>query len=415
MTKGSLPIIAVGLAAGRGERVRPLTLKGTNYLRSKAAIRFMGRRIIHWQLDWLAQEGVSRALIVAKGMENRYQVKSNVGYQYHGVSVYYSPPILDALDTGSADATLRNAAYFQLRDPLLVFPVDSIFDIDVTALYRFYQAQEADVVVVSVKLPAERILGRYGVIVTDDQGRVLSFREKPSVEQLMALAGEDNWAATRPVPMAMNTGVYLIRPELIHQLNEDPHLQVLRKTRLDFGRDFLPWLVKEQYRVFTFTAKDVGDLGNIPDFLETMNRVLHGQIHVEWPEVTIAEPFVAKARPRVHPTAVVQDSRLGANVQIGPYARVVNSTLGDDVIVEPHGEIVQSHLDEGCHIESYARIDRALLGVLVHVHSSQDQPTTITECSGLGDEVVVEPGLRLQNAIVDPRTHVYADQIVEFP
>ncbi len=409
-----LPIVAMGLAAGRGERVRPLTLKGTNYLRSKAVIRFMGRRIIHWQLNWLGEQGVQNVLIVAKGMENRYQVKSNVGYQYHDIAVYYSPPILDALDTGSGDATLRNASYFALEQPILVFPVDSLFDLDLKNMYQMFEDTRADAVVVTAETAASHILGRYGVILTDDSCRIRAFKEKPSVEQLMTLANASSWEDTQPLPFWMNAGVYLLRPEVVKELNESPALQVMRRERLDFGKDLLPWMVKEQFKVHAYPANDVGDLGNIPDFLETMQRVLTGKMAFDWPRRPVGEPFVNRAKPRIHPTATVEQSYLGVNVQIGPYAKVRNSTLADDVTVEPYAEISESHIDEGCYIESYAHIEQALLGVMVKVLSSGDRPTVIVQYSGLGDEVTVESGVRLEGAIIDPRTHIYGDKVVEF-
>ena len=410
----TLPVVAMGLAAGRGERVRPLTLKGTNYLRSKAVIRFMGRRIIHWQLNWLQDQGVRNALIVAKGMENRYQIKSNVGYQYRDIAVYYSPPILDPLDTGSGDATLRNAAYFGIKDPVLVFPVDTLFNLDLKGLYRVYQETQADVVVVTAKQYAEHVMGRYGVVITSDDHRIRSFKEKPSVEDLLGLTRAQSWESAKQVPFLMNAGVYLIRPEILQELNDSERLQVMRRDRLDFGHDLLPWLIKEQYKVYAYPAGDVGDLGNIPDFLATMRRVLHGEMDLDWPTRPIGSPFTKRAAPRIHPTATVESSYLGINVQIGPYAQVRDSTLADDVIIEPYAEVYHSHLDEGCHIESYAKISESLFGIMVRVHSNADQPTRITRYTGLGDEVTVEAGTRLESAIIDPRSHVYSDKVVEF-
>ncbi len=409
-----LPIVSLGLAAGRGERVRPLTLKGTNYLRSKAVIRFMGRRIIHWQLNWLQEQGVRYALIVAKGMENRYQIKSNVGYQYQDIAVFYSPPILDPLDTGSGDATIRNAAYFGIKDPVLVFPVDTLFNLDLRKLYDVYQETQADVVVVTASRCAEHIMGRYGVVLTDADNRIRSFQEKPTVEELLGLTMAKSWDSAKQIPFSMNAGIYLIRPEILQELNDSERLQVMRRDRLDFGHDLLPWMVKEQYKVYAYPASDVGDLGNIPDFLATMTRVLHGDMDLDWPQRPIGTPFTHRAAPRIHPTATVESSYLGINVQIGPYAQVRDSTLADDVIIEPYAEVHHSHLDEGCHIESYAKISDSLLGVMVRVHSSKDHPTFVRAYTGLGDEVTLEAGTTLESAIIDPRSHVYSDKVVTF-
>lgn len=73
-------VVGVGLAGGQGVRARPLTLKAPGYLRSKAAMAFMGKRLIRWVLEILRAEGIKEYYLVAHGKENRYQVKMLIGY-----------------------------------------------------------------------------------------------------------------------------------------------------------------------------------------------------------------------------------------------------------------------------------------------------------------------------------------------
>ena len=51
-------LIGIGLAGGQGVRARPLTLKAPGYLRSKAAMSFLGRRLIRWAIQILSSEGI---------------------------------------------------------------------------------------------------------------------------------------------------------------------------------------------------------------------------------------------------------------------------------------------------------------------------------------------------------------------
>ncbi len=126
-------VIGIGLAAGKGIRFRPLTLKARGYLRSKAAVRFLGSRVLDWIIQILHQEGLGDYLIVTKG--KRYQTKSIMGYgEAHGVRVRYSPVRLDNNNTGSADATLANLDFFDVQQTAFVFPTDSILDIDMAAM-----------------------------------------------------------------------------------------------------------------------------------------------------------------------------------------------------------------------------------------------------------------------------------------
>src|SRR5205823_4354364 len=126
---GITDVVGIGLAGGQGVRARPLTLKAPGYLRSKAAMAFLGRRLMRWVMQILTAEGVKDFYVIAHGKENRYQIKVMIGYgEEFGVDVKYSPVKYDALSTGSADSTLRMLEAWDLTGTALVFPTDSLID-----------------------------------------------------------------------------------------------------------------------------------------------------------------------------------------------------------------------------------------------------------------------------------------------
>src|SRR5919202_574638 len=94
-------VVGIGLAGGRGVRARPLTLKAPGYLRSKAAMSFLGQRLIRWVIRILTAEGLKQYYVIAHGKENRYQIKVLVGYgEEFGVDIQYSPVKFDTLSKG---------------------------------------------------------------------------------------------------------------------------------------------------------------------------------------------------------------------------------------------------------------------------------------------------------------------------
>src|SRR5438094_3799166 len=130
-------VVGIGLAGGQGVRARPLTLKAPGYLRSKAAMSFLGRRLIRWVIQILSSEGIKEYYIIAHGKENRYQIKVMIGYgEGFGVDVKYSPVKYDALSKGSADSTLRMLEHWELAGAALVFPTDSIIDFELGPVFR---------------------------------------------------------------------------------------------------------------------------------------------------------------------------------------------------------------------------------------------------------------------------------------
>ncbi len=144
-------VVGIGLAGGQGVRARPLTLKAPGYLRSKAAMSFLGRRLIHWVIQVLASEGIKEYYIVAHGKENRYQIKVMIGYgESIGVGVQYSPVKYDALSSGSADSTLRMLEHWELTGPALVFPTDSIIDFELEPMFRTHLEKQPVVTVAAM-------------------------------------------------------------------------------------------------------------------------------------------------------------------------------------------------------------------------------------------------------------------------
>src|SRR5437588_1237767 len=145
---GAADVVGIGLAGGSGVRARPLTLKAPGYLRSKAAMSFLGRRLIRWVIEILRAEGMKEFHVIAHGKENRYQIKVMIGYgEEFGVDVMYSPVKYDSLSMGSADSTLRMLEYWDISGPALVFPTDSIIDFDLEPMNRAHRESGAAVTI----------------------------------------------------------------------------------------------------------------------------------------------------------------------------------------------------------------------------------------------------------------------------
>jgi len=158
----------VGLAGGQGVRARPLTLKAPGYLRSKAAMSFLGRRLIRWVIQILSSEGVKDYYIIAHGKENRYQIKVMIGYgEGFGVDVKYSPVKYDALSTGSADSALRMIEYWDITQSALVFPTDTIIDFDLEPMLRAHEESGAIATIAAMLREPDEVAEKYGAILAD--------------------------------------------------------------------------------------------------------------------------------------------------------------------------------------------------------------------------------------------------------
>ena len=418
-------VVGIGLAGGQGMRARPLTLKAPGYLRSKAAMSFLGRRLISWVMTILSSEGIKDYYVIAHGKENRYQIKVMIGYgEGFGVDVKYSPVKYDALSTGSADSALRLMEYWDISQPALVFPTDSVIDFDLAPMVETHIGRGAVATIAAMMREPDEVAEKYGVMLTDGDGRVTEFVEKPTLGELREHFHAETDDDFRQLPLMTNAGFYLLDTEVIRGLIGNAEIERLRRTRLDFGKDLLPWLVGNGYPVYAFPVRRIGDLGNVRDFLETMIDVLRGEFkavdrllgppfdteHNVWiaPEslamrdstsgTTLAEK-IASGAVQIGPAV-----RIGRFCEIHPGVRIRESNLDDDIEVQRDASIERSQIRDGAVIGPSARLFEAVVGSMSEVRSEPFNPTSIERFVALGDEVIVYPGVHLADDVaVYPR------------
>jgi NDP-sugar pyrophosphorylase family protein len=421
-------VVGIGLAGGQGVRARPLTLKAPGYLRSKAAMSFLGRRLIKWVIQILSAEGMKEYYVVAHGKENRYQIKVMIGYgEELGIDVHYSPVKFDALSTGSADSTLRMLEYWDLSRPALVFPTDSIIDFELEPMYRTHLEKRATVTVAAMTRAPAEVAEKYGMMLSDPEGRILEFVEKPSLAALREHFHTQSQEEFERLPLLTNAGFYMIDSAVLREIAGNPEIAALRRTRLDFGKDLLPWLVDNSHPVYAHTVRRIGDLGNMKDYLETMVDALRGNFASV--DRLLGPPFDPEGGVWIAPESLsMRDSRTGKSlseklaegmVTIGPAVRigryceigpgvVINeSNLDDDIEVREGAFVSRSAIRDGAIIGPGARLRNVVVGSMNEIRSEHGSPTVIEDYVALGDEVLVYPGIHLSGDIsVYPRLKI---------
>jgi NDP-sugar pyrophosphorylase family protein len=418
-------VIGIGLAGGQGIRARPLTLKAPGYLRSKAAMSFLGRRLIRWVIQILTSEGIKDYYVIAHGKENRYQIKVMIGYgEGFGVDVKYSPVKYDALSTGSADSTLRMLEYWDISGPALVFPTDSIIDFDLGPMLDAHHEKGSVATIAAMVREPDEVAEKYGLMLADDDGRVSEFVEKPTLAELREHFHAETEEDFRNLPLLTNAGFYLVDAGKLRELAGEAEIQRLRERRLDFGKDLLPWLVGNGYPVHTYAVRRIGDLGNVEDYIETMAEVLRGEFMSV--DRLLGPPFDADRNVWIAPESLsLRDStsgktlaekigdgsveigpavRIGRFCEIHPGVRITESNLDDDIEVHRDATIERSQIRDGAIVGAHATISEAVIGSMSEIRSEPFHPTTVERMVALGDEVTVYSGVHLEGDIaVYPR------------
>jgi NDP-sugar pyrophosphorylase family protein len=302
-----------------------------------------------------------------------------------------------------------------------------VLDIDLPAMREAHRRSGAVVTIAAAQQPAELIAGRYGLLERSDTGRVRGFVEKPTLEEIHARYGIVGKNSRQLPPLITNAGFYLMDAVALREISRHPEIVAMRKRQCDIGGDLLPWLVKHDFPVYTYQIGRMGDLGNIPSYLDTMVDVLHGR----FPSMTALMPQVypgsdhilidAESLQMTDPiTRMTLGEKLDAGlveirppVRIGKYVRIYpgvvlsECNIDDDCEIYEHSTIIRSSVGSGSLIGAYSRMEDTLTGTMVELQSTREEPITLKRYVAIGDETIIRSGVSLLDTItIYPRLKV---------
>jgi glucose-1-phosphate adenylyltransferase len=359
-------VLAFILAGGKGERLFPLTA-----FRSKPSVPVGGRyRIVDFVLSNLVNSQIYSIYLLV-------QYKSQSLIEHVRMNWALSSVIKDHFVTvvppqmrmgpewfqGTADAVFQNVDLIQQHNPelVLIFGADHIYRMDIRQMVDFHLEKEAFVTVAARPVPIEQA-SSFGVIVTDEERRIVGFQEKPK----------------KPTPMPGDPRrAYVSMGN--YTFNKDVLLQALgraqKKKQHDFGAHVIPDLV-ESGKVFAYDFatniipgsmpyEEKGywrDVGTISAFFDTHMDMLGTSPRFE----------IANSSWPVHPSGYE-----------GPATKILR------------GDIRNSLISEGCLIHK-AKIQNSVIrsGVII------EDAVSIENCI-IMDQVVLRKGCTLKKVIVD--------------
>ena len=359
-------MIAMLLAGGQGSRLGVLTEKV-----AKPAVAFGGKyRIIDFPLSNCINSGVDTVGVLTQYQPLRLNAHIGIGIPWDldrnvgGVSIL--PPYEKSTNsewyTGTANAIYQNMAYMESYNPdyVLILSGDHIYKMDYEVMLDYHKANKADVTIACMPVPIEEA-SRFGVMITDGNGRITEFEEKPE----------------HPRSNLASMGIYIFSwkalKESLTALKDQPGC--------DFGKHILPYCRDNGMRLFAyeFTGywKDVGTLGSYWEAnMELIDIIPEFNLYEEfWKIYTKADVI----RPQyVASEAVVDRCIVGDGAEI--YGEVHNSVIGADVRIEK-GAVVRdsiimksSVVDEGTEVNKSIIAENVRIGKNVHMGVGEEAP-----------------------------------------
>jgi mannose-1-phosphate guanylyltransferase / phosphomannomutase len=355
---------AVAMAGGEGTRLRPLTSN-----QPKPMVPIVGKPCIEHIIELARKHGFDEVIVTVAFLPQAIRSYLGDGSSL-GLDIEYS---VEESPLGTAGSV--GLARDRLDETFLVISGDALCDFDLTDLVRFHREKgaAATIALKSVENPLE-----FGIVVTDEDGRVERFLEKPSWSQVFS--------------DTINTGVYVIEPEVLKHVPTD--------RPYDFSKELFPLLLEMGRPIYGYVADGYWqDIGNLTQYRQANFDALDGRVELEIPGVRIrGNVFVGEGVEiddfdRIEAPAFVGNyCRIASDATVGPY-----SVLGSSVTLRERARTVSTIVDSSTHIGRSSLIENAIIGrncdIRSHVRIHED--VAVGDEVRIGAETVVMPGIRI--------------------
>ena len=351
------------LAGGQGSRLGALTTKI-----AKPSVPFGGKyRIIDFALSNCANSGLDTI-----GVLTQYQPLTLNSYIGDGKSwdldrmqggIQILPPYQRVGDSewylGTANSIYQNINFIVQYNPeyVLILSGDHIYKMDYSLMINYHKEKDADCTISVIDVPLKEA-SRFGILSSDEDGRITDFEEKPK----------------RPKSTQASMGIYVFKWNKLKEYLEIDDLNT--KSTNDFGKDVIPLMLKSNEKMYAYKFngywKDVGTIDSLwqanmdllgeNGFELSENWIIYSR-HAEKPPHYVSRDAVVK-NSIVSEGAVilgtVENSIIFSGVTVGENASVKDSVIMADVEIGKNCVINYSIIDEMVKIGANLKIGKPI-------------------------------------------------------
>ncbi|MBQ3018691.1 MAG: glucose-1-phosphate adenylyltransferase [Clostridia bacterium] len=387
--------VAMLLAGGQGSRLYALTEKT-----AKPAVTFGGKyRIIDFPMSNCVNSG-----IFTVGVLTQYQPLVLNEYIGNGQpwdldrmngGVMVLPPYQGKNGAdwykGTANAIYQNLDFIKRYAPdyVLILSGDHIYKMDYNAMLQSHKNSGADCTIAVLEVPLSEA-SRFGIMVTDDTGRITEFQEKPK----------------NPTSTKASMGIYIFNTKVLEKyLIDDENTP---GSSNDFGKNIIPNMLGDGMKMYTFPFegywKDVGTISSLWEAnMDLLGEKPEFNVHdKKW---RIFSRNYAAPPHYVGEDGNVSDSIVSEGCEI--YGTVEHSVLSGNVIVEKGAIVKDSVIMSGTVIKSGAIVNYSII----------DSNSIVSENAKVGEDkegakgiAVIGSGLCVEpNVVIDSEAMINSD------
>ncbi|WNB93535.1 sugar phosphate nucleotidyltransferase [Bacillus sp. NEB1478] len=335
------------MAGGKGTRLRPLTCN-----MPKPMVPMLHKPVMEYGIELLKKFGITDIAVTVHYLPDTIKNYFGDGSSF-GVNLHY---FVETTPLGTA-GSIKNAEDF-LDKRFMVISGDGLTDFNLEKGIRFHEEKNslATIFMKQVESPLE-----YGVIMTNQDGKIIRFLEKPSWNEVFS--------------DTVNTGIYILEPEIFSYIEKD--------IPFDFSKDLFPILMKENRNLYGYQAEGYwSDIGNLQQYRQSHYDMLNGLVNLPiqgkeqnpgiWvgENVTIEEGVTIEGPVSFADGSVIRKgahvgklSVVGKNSVISAGSSLKKSVLWNDVFVGTHCELRGATIANGTKIEKDVSVfEHAVVG-----------------------------------------------------
>jgi mannose-1-phosphate guanylyltransferase/phosphomannomutase len=363
---------AVVMAGGEGTRLRPMT---TN--QPKPLLPVVNRPIMEHVLRLLKRHGFDETVVTVQYLAAHIRNYFGDGDEL-GLDLSYAT---ERTPLGTA-GSVRNAGDALAGAPFLVISGDALTDFDLSAMVAFHRKQGALVTVALKRVPNPL---EFGIVITDDDGRIIRLLEKPTWGQVFS--------------DTVNTGIYIMEPEVLEQVE--------RGTSVDWSADVFPRLLAAGAPLYGWIAGGYWeDIGTTESYLRAQADVLNRAVHVDIDGFELSRGVWIAEGAEVDPEAALRGP-----LHIGSYAKVEAgavlreyTVVGSNVVIKGGATLERTVVHDNAYIGSRA----ALRGCVIGKRTDIMRAVQVAEGVVVGDDCVVE-----EEAVLGDGVAVYPSKVID--